>query len=291
MRHPKLISSFFLTVVTTVITVLSSCSSDPRTKAIEDLYLQFRSGDFYIEMIEANKDRLEEQGSYKSAMEKAKISATALKVANDERYGAYKGMEVIDTVSTNDYKGIVYYVRFKNAKEDVEDYFLLEKDDEGNWKAGFSNEISYNTDKSIQNIRKADAQAETDGFPASGLWYVNAQDGYTIFFDFDSREKSFKYYDEKCNGFMVIQNEYGKQVNVIDDIKITGNTADVKFVNLNDYNTYTLKLTYNHADRSLTISDLKLVEQNPDFNKYLLDMPDCPIKLNRDNGNRRYSIE
>lgn len=200
-------------------------------------------------------------------------------------------MEVIDTVSTNDYTGIVYFVRFNNSKEDVEDYFLLEKDEEGQWKAGKSNATAFTTYSSIRKLRQANAQAEADGFPASGLWYVKTPDGFTVYLDFNTREKSFEYFGEKNYGFIVVDTEYGKQVNAIDDIKVSGNTAEIKFVNFKDYNTYGLHLDYNHPDYSITISDLKLIEQNPDFNKYLIEMPEGSVKLSRDNGTRTYSTD
>ena len=58
-----------------------------------------------------------------------------------------------------------------------------------------------------------------------------------------------------------------------------------------DYNTYAITLTYNPADGSMTTSGLELIEQNPDFRKYYMNLPEEELTLRRCSSPLRYSTD
>lgn len=293
MKYMNQVTAALFVAVTLLMSLASCGGKDPREKAIEDLYLSFRNGDDFISMAENNKDYYEKRGmDYEEVLEKAREQAKEFKKTNDERYGSYEGFEVLDTTSTNDYTGIVYYVRFKGSKEDTEDYFLLEQNEEGIWEVKPATGAAFNSYKKIQTLRKADAQAEADGFPDKGLWYYrDPNEGMEIFLDFNTKEKSVDYYDEKCSGLIVVNNNFGQQVCVIDNIEVNDSVADIRFVNTSDTHTYGLKLTYRHPGRSITFSGLEMKERNPEINSVNIRIPDEPLKLKRDDGYHRYTLE
>lgn len=292
-KHLNQITAALFVAVTLLMSLASCGGKDPREKAIEDLYLSFRNGDDFISMAENNKDYYEKRGmDYEEVLEKAREQAKEFKKNIDEHYGSYEGIEVIDTTSTYDYSGFIYHVRFKGSKEDLEEYFLIEQNDEGEWKATLSNAVAFNTDRGILRRSRADAQAEADGFPDKGLWYYrDPNEGMEIFLDFNTKEKSVDYYDEKCSGLIVVNNNFGQQVCVIDNIEVNDSVADIRFVNTSDTHTYGLKLTYTHQGRSITFSGLEMKEKNPEINSVNIRIPDEPLKLKRDDGYHRYTLE
>lgn len=294
MKHLNQIVTATLFVAVTLLMSLASCGGkDPREKAIEDLYLSFRNGDVLISMVEKNKDYYKNHGEdYEEVLEKTREEAEEYSKSFDERYGSYEGLEVIDTTSTSDYTGFIYRVKFKGSKEDYVEHFIVEQNEDGIWEAKISNAVAFNTDKKIQNLRRADAQAEADGFPDKGLWYYrDPNEGMEIFLDFNTKEKSVDYYDEKCSGLIVVNNNFGQQVHVIDNIEVNDSVADIRFVNTSDTHTYGLKLTYTHQGRSITFSGLEMKEKNPEINSVNIRIPDEPLKLKRDDGYHRYTLE
>lgn len=136
------------------------------------------------------------------------------------------------------------------------------------------------------------AQAASQGFPEKGQWTTVTSDGDNIVFDFNAKTKEFMIFGEQCYGFILADTKYGnKQINPIDEIKINGSTAIMTFVNLRDYNTYTIKVTFNPADGSLTTSNLDCKEYGSEIPKRILVFPDDPAKFTRPSVPVTYSIE
>lgn len=292
MKYLNQVTAALFVAVTLLMSLASCGGKDPREKAIEDLYMKMYSGEFLISMVESNKEALEREGNYEEVLEEARKNAEKFKAENEERFGSYEGIEVLDTVSTDDFTGIIYYVRFKGSKEVLEEYLLLEQNEEGTWEASPATGLAYHSYKKTQKLRRADAQAEADGFPDKGLWYyADSNEGIKIFLDFDTKEKSVDYYDEKCYGLIVVNNNFGQQVHVIENIEVNDSVADIRFVNTSDTHTYGLKLTYTHQGRSITFSGLEMKERNPEINSVNIRIPDEPLKLKRDDGYHRYTLE
>lgn len=292
MKYMNQVTAALFVAVTLLMSLASCGGKDPREKAIEDLYMKMYSGEFLISMVESNKEALEREGNYEEVLEEARKNAEKFKAENEERFGSYEGIEVLDTVSTDDFTGIIYYVRFKGSKEVLEEYLLLEQNEEGTWEASPATGLAYHSYKKTQKLRRADAQAEADGFPDKGLWYYrDPNEGMEIFLDFNTKEKSVDYYDEKCSGLIVVNNNFGQQVCVIDNIEVNDSVADIRFVNTSDTHTYGLKLTYRHPGRSITFSGLEMKERNPEINSVNIRIPDEPLKLKRDDGYHRYTLE
>jgi len=128
------------------------------------------------------------------------------------------------------------------------------------------------------------------GFPEKGQWHTKTTDGLDVIIDINTAAKTFSYFDEPNYGF-IVTNSYERQVNTIEEVKVTANKSRIKFINFRDYNTYGITLTYNPADGTLTISELELIEKNPDFMKYYLNLPYEELTLRRATSPLTYSTD
>lgn len=142
MKHLNQVTAALFVAVTLLMSLASCGGKDPAVQAIEDMYLQARNGDIIIQQVEKEKDL---HTDHQKAMENARKKAAEMKELFDEKWGEYKGIEVIDSAFNPLFNKTVYYIRFKNTKEDVVDYFLVKKDESDNYKTEESNRLTYTT--------------------------------------------------------------------------------------------------------------------------------------------------
>lgn len=136
------------------------------------------------------------------------------------------------------------------------------------------------------------AERAAKGFPEKCQWQTTTSEEKNIIIDLNTADKEFMLFDIKTHGFIIVKDlQYGgKQVNTIDDVKVNGNSAKLKFTNYIDYNTYGGTLTFNPTDGSVTLSGLEMLEKS-EFNKFLMNIPDEPIKFTRASSPLEYSTE
>lgn len=142
MKYLNQVTAALFVAVTLLMSLASCGGKDPREKAIEDLYLSFRNGDVIIQQVENFKDRFTEN-EYKEAIEKAKEGAAEMKKTYNEQFGTYQHYEVVDSAYSPVSETTVYYIRFKNTKKDLVNYFEVKKDDSGNYTAVITSPLTY----------------------------------------------------------------------------------------------------------------------------------------------------
>lgn len=139
---------------------------------------------------------------------------------------------------------------------------------------------------------KTIADAAAKGFPEKGQWTAVTPDGDNIIIDFNSKSKEFMFAGESNYGFILADPKLGsKQMNTIEEVKINGTSAIMTFLNFRDYNVYTIKVTYNPADGTLTTSDLNTIEFGSEIPKRSLIFPDDPQKFSHASIPVNYSLD